>query len=240
MSVERKIMKLAINKYALFVASSSLLVLVNTGCSTNRSLYGGASKPALLNAKRLPTFNYTDPTAATYYLTLYNAAAAKSEVELESVRNQILNDLMGMIDYNYYEFEGNLRGDKTVQEMSADIATLGLTAAATVMGGAETKTILSAIATGVVGVNSTIDKEVFQSNTVQAIQLQMRSRRAAIEINLNAGMGKNIQKYPLQNGIRDVVAYYNAGSLTDALIGLVQSSGNNAQSNKTAADAARK
>jgi len=215
-------------------------MLMNDGCSTNRALYGGAAKPALLNAKHLPGFNYTDPKAATYYLTLYNSASSKSEAEQESVRNQILNDLMSLIDYNYYEFESNLRGDKTTQEMGADIATLGLTAAATVMGGAETKTILSAIATGVVGVNSSIDKQVFQSNTIQAIQLQMRSMRAAIEKNLNAGMGKNIQTYSLQNGIRDIVAYYNAGSLTDALIGLIQSSANNAHANQTAAAAARK
>jgi hypothetical protein len=225
---------------ALLTTALSLLAFADVGCTTNRPLFGGANKPPLMSAKHIPTFNYTEPTNSNYYWKVYTNAATISENEQESVRNQILNDLMGIIDYNYYVFEDNLRGDKTVQEMGADIATLGLTAAATVMGGAETKTILSAIATGVVGVNSSIDKHIFQNNTVQALQLQMRSMRAAVEVNLNTGMKQTIKDYPLQNGLRDIVAYYHAGSLTDALIGLVQSSGNNAQTNKDAANAARK
>jgi hypothetical protein len=40
--------------------------------------------------------------------------------------------------------------------------------------------------------------------------------------------------------IRDVVRYYQAGSITEALIGLVQTSGTSAQTNQAAADAARK
>jgi hypothetical protein len=123
--------------------------------------------------------------------------------------------------------------------LGADIATLGLTAASTVVGGAETKTILSAIATGVVGVNASIDKEVFQNNTVQALQLQMRSMRSTAEANLNAGMKQLIKDYPLQNGIRDIVAYYYAGSLNDALIGLVQHSSSDAQASQAKAAAAR-
>jgi len=235
-----KIMTLSVKKAVLFIATGSLLASVGAGCSTNRSVWGGANKPALLDAKKLPAFNYTVASGAKYYLTVYNNAAAASEADGETARNQILNDLMGVIDDNYFEFETNLRGDKAVQEMGTDIATLGLTAAATVVGAAETKTILSAIATGVVGVNSSIDKQIFQNNAIQALQLQMRSARAAVEINLNNGMGKSLKDYSLQNGIRDIVKYYHAGSLTDALIGLVQSSGNNAQLNQDSADAARK
>jgi hypothetical protein len=215
----------------------SSLIIGHTGCTTNRPLWGGANKPPILRSKVILVFNYTDSKATNYYLTFYNAAAVGDGQQ--SARNQILNDLMTLIDSNYHQFEDNLRGDKATQELGADIATLGLTAASTVVGGAETKTILSAIATGVVGVNSSIDKEVFQNNTVQALQLQMRAARSAVETKLINGMKQEIKDYPLQYGIRDIVAYYYAGSLNDALLGLVQNSSIDAQTSQTNATSAR-
>jgi hypothetical protein len=221
------------------------IVIVCSGCENqgNRPALGGANKPALLKkAKTLSSFNYTDPTANNYYLAIYsNAVVADATVSVTAdnaqrkVRNQILTDLKTTIDYNYHQFEDNLRNDRSVQELGADLATLGLTAASTVMGGAETKTILSAIATGVVGVNSSIDKDFFANNTVQALQLQMRAARAQAEINLRTGMTNSIVNYPLQSGIGDIVSYYYAGSLNDALIGIVQSSGSSAQTNQAKA-----
>jgi hypothetical protein len=226
-----------IKQIVLLTAVCLSFVVWNTGCTGNRPLYGGANMPALLkNPKRMPVFNYTDSKADNYYLKIYDNAASADQ---QAVRNRILNDLMTMIDYNYHQFENNLRGDKAVQELGADIATLGLTAASTVMGGAETKTILSAIATGVVGVNSSIDKEVFQNNTIQALQLQMRAARADTETKLNTGMKQSITNYPLEYGVRDVVAYYYAGSLNDALIGLVQNSSTDAKTSQAAAATAR-
>jgi hypothetical protein len=209
----------------VFLGIISLFTIWTAGCSTNRSIYGGPNKPALLKVKNLTTFNYTDKKADNYYLKLYNAAA--DEPGRKEIRNAILNDLLLMIDHNYDDFEDNLRNDKSTQEWIADLATLGLTAASTVVGGAETKTILSAIATGVVGVNTSLDKEFFQNNTVQALQLQMRAQRATVEAKLDAGMSASTTDYPLQNGVRDVMAYYHAGSVTEALIQLVQNAGDN-------------
>jgi hypothetical protein len=39
-------------------------------------------------------------------------------------------------------------------------------------------------------------------------------------------------EYPLQSGIRDAIAYYYAGSLTDAMLGLVEKTGSDAQANR--------
>jgi hypothetical protein len=53
-------------------------------------------------------------------------------------------------------------------------------------------------------------------------------------------MTNSIADYPLQYGIRDIVSYYYAGSVNDALINLVQNSSNAATTNQAAAAAARK
>ncbi len=42
------------------------------------------------------------------------------------------------------------------------------------------------------------------------------------------------------SGIRDVIAYYYAGSLTDAMLGLVQITGADAQANRANATATRR
>ena len=201
----------------------SVACLVLTGCSTVR-----ATKPALINSARLPSFNYTSPRAANYYLTVYDNAAPADKAK---VRNAILNDLMATIDLNYHEFEARLRTDKAVKDTAAEIVTLGLTAASTAVGGEEAKTILSAIATGVVGANSSLDKNILQNNTIQTLELEMRALRAEREHDLLNGMADTDAHYPLQSGIRDVIAYYYAGSLTDAMLGLVEKTGSEAEAN---------
>jgi len=214
------------------IATASLICLIATSCCTTR-----ATKPALINAARLPAFNYTSPRAANYYLTVYNNSAPTEKVR---VRNAILNDLMATIDFNYHEFEVRLHTDKTVKDTSTEIVTLGLTAASAAVGGAEVKTILSAIATGVVGVNASLDKNILQNNTVQALELEMRSLRAQKEKDLIIGMAESDAHYPLQSGIRDVIAYYYAGSLTDAMLGLVAKTGSDAEVSRATASEARK
>jgi len=196
------------------VVVGCILSLCLVGCTGIR-----ATKPALISATRLPSFNYTGSRATNYYLAVYNNAAPTEKVK---VRNAILNDLMTVIDFNYHEFEVQLRSEKVLKNTTADIVTLGLTAASTAVGGAEAKTILSAIATGVVGANTALDKNVFQNNTVEALELEMRSLRALKEQDLINGMADTDAHYPLQSGIRDVIAYYYAGSLTDAMLGLVE------------------
>jgi hypothetical protein len=201
----------------------SVACLVLTGCSTFR-----AAKPPLINTARLPSFNYTNPRAANYYLTVYDKAVPADKAR---VRNAILNDLMAVIDLNYHEFEAGLRTDKALKDTSAEIVTLGLTAASTAVGGEEAKTILSAIATGVVGANSSLDKNLLQNNTIQTLELEMRALRAQKERDLLNGMAESDAHYSLQTGIRDVIAYYYAGSLTDAMLGLVAKTGSDAQAN---------
>ena len=203
-----------------------------TGCAAVR-----ATKPPLIKTTRLPSFNYTSPRAANYYLTVYNNAALMDKAR---VRNAILNDLMAIIDLNYHEFEAGLRTDKAVKDSAAEIVTLGLTAASTAVGGEEAKTILSAIATGVVGANSSLDKNVLQNNTIQTLELEMRALRAEKERDLLNGMADSDAHYPLQSGIRDIVAYYYAGSLTDAMLGLVEKTGSDAQANLASTAEVRK
>jgi hypothetical protein len=224
----------------------SLLPLFS-GCFTPPMKEGlmGANKPTLLDATHLPVYDYTLPSGDTNsYLYAYKHAgdgksAADADAARKAVRNDVLNNLKAIVDYNYYDFEDGLRVDDTVKNTTADIVTLCLTAASTAAGAKEVKTILSAIATGVVGVNTSFDKNVFQSNTVQALQLEMRTLRSGIETDINHGMNDTDANYPLSQGIQDIIRYYYAGSLTDSLLGLVSATGTASTTTAKAADKAR-
>jgi hypothetical protein len=85
-----------------------------------------------------------------------------------------------------------------------------------------------------------LDKNVLQNNTIQALELEMRALRAEKERDLLNGMADSDAHYPLQSGIRDVIAYYYAGSLTDAMLGLVEKTGSDAQANLASTAETRK
>ena len=44
-------------------------------------------------------------------------------------------------------------------------------------------------------------------------------------------MAESDAHYPLQSGIRDIIAHHYAGSLTDAMLGLMEKTGSDAQAN---------
>ncbi|HKW30833.1 MAG TPA: hypothetical protein VJT54_15985 [Verrucomicrobiae bacterium] len=68
----------------------------------------------------------------------------------------------------------------------------------------------------------------------------MRALRAEKERDLLNGMADSNAHYPLQSGIRDVIAYYYAGSLTDAMFGLVEKTGSDGQANLASTAEVRK
>ena len=96
------------------------------------------------------------------------------------------------------------------------------------------------MATSVVGADSVLDKNILQNNTIQALELEMRALRAQKERDLLVGMARTDNQYPLQSVIRDIIAYYYAGSLTDAMLGLVEKTGSNAQVNLASTAETRK
>jgi hypothetical protein len=206
------------------------------GCSTNRAIFGGPNKPAAVAFKTHSLkYNYTDKTKPGFYLGEYDKPGA----DQQKVRNEILNEVMGIIDANYGDYEDTLGSDKALQEMSTDIVALMTSTASTLVGAKETKTILSAISSVAIGINGSIDKQIFQNNTIQALEMQMRSQRAVVAGLLTDGMTNTVVNYPLQAGLRDLVAYYRAGTLSQAMIGIGQTSSAAAKTNEDALNSKR-
>jgi hypothetical protein len=137
------------------------------------------------------------------------------------VRNDIVYELMTAIDQGYQDHERAFKAGFAAKDVLLDSTHLAVDLAATVMAPAQTKTVLSAIASGLGGVNASIDKDYFDQKSVEIVMLEMRSMRKtkADEITGNLKT-QSISQYPLSAAMRALVLYYYCGSTTNALISL--------------------
>lgn len=135
----------------------------------------------------------------------------------QEVRNAILFELMGVVDDYYYKNTVNLRDTVIGKNLFTELAGIGTSFAASLAGGEQIKTVLSAISTGIQTFNTAVDKEVFVNTSVQAIRFQMDASRAAVAAQIVGKMSATPENYPLESGLRDIIAYYDAGTVTSGL-----------------------
>ncbi|MDX2081780.1 MAG: hypothetical protein SFU53_13435 [Terrimicrobiaceae bacterium] len=197
------------------------LALALGGCSTLgphqpfsfRKRTPGGGEPSVL------TYSYVRSTASSssdreYFKDAYRNASGSSQAE---IRNRILFELMAMIDDHYYKYTVILRGDNIGKNLFTELAGIGTTFAASLAGGEQIKTVLAAISTGIQTFNTAVDKEVFLNQTMQAIRFQMDANRQKVATEMLNKMGGSTSGYPLEAGLRDIIRYYDAGTVTSAL-----------------------
>jgi hypothetical protein len=137
---------------------------------------------------------------------------------------------MYIADMEYHDYEARLTREMQNEGLLATATSLGLTTAATLVTPAGTKTILSGIATAVTGMDKAYNEKELLSNTMQALQMQMRADRktqAAVifaKMYRDTGSGTktvtSIGDYTLPMALSDADSYYQAGTIASALIGL--------------------
>jgi hypothetical protein len=147
-----------------------------------------------------------------------------------AMRNRIVTARMYIADMEYHYYEGRLTREMQDEGLLATAVNLGLTTSATLVPVAQTKTLLSGLATGITGLDKAYNEKELLSNTIQALQTQMRADRKAEasvifakmfkDVSSNARIITPIAEYTLPMALSDVDAYYQAGTISSALIGL--------------------
>jgi hypothetical protein len=143
-----------------------------------------------------------------------------------AARNEMLTARMYVSDMEYQAYEANLTKEMQDEGLLGTATVLGLTTSSTLVGAAATKTILSGIATGVAGLDKAYNEKELLSNAMQALQTQMRADRNAQAAQIYARMFTTdkkptpISQYTWTMALSDAEAYYQAGTLTSALVGL--------------------
>jgi hypothetical protein len=137
---------------------------------------------------------------------------------------------MYIADLQYHYYEANLTKEMQDEGLLATAANIGLTGTASLIPVAHTSRLLAGIATGVTGLDKAYNEKELLSNTIQALQTQMRADRkdqaAAIFLKMLKDAGNNtkivtpIAEYTLPMALSDTDAYYQAGTVASALVGL--------------------
>lgn len=143
-------------------------------------------------------------------------------------RNDYINKLITIIDINYSRFINKLGTEKRTKDMAVDFTQLSLNIAGAAVGGATTKTVLSAISAGVTGSNSAIDKNFFYDLTLPSLIVQMNADRTEVYRMILTGMQKDVSgkdSYPWTMALRDLIDYYNAGTLQHATFSVSKAAG---------------
>ena len=174
-------------------------------------------------------------SASVYFRTAYDSV--KTDAEKKVVRNSIIFELMAIVDEDYFQYEKSVRSDRAYKDIIVGITSIALTATATGMGGGAAKT-LSGIDTGIKGSNALVDKVAFGDEAPNILLNQMRTVRDGVAEKIYKAMEASVSDYPLDEAIRDVARYYQAGSVTSALVSLAATTAVTSQEkSKAAADA---
>lgn len=198
------------------------IVLVSwlaAGCRTKMRDYG-YRKPYDFSTTKVRKYKFHN----TDFRKAYDEARAtgtQGEAIAKSERNAILGELMYVIETEHGDYERRMRFDHTAWGIITDFALLGLTGATAVTGGAETKAILGAIATGVKGAELSVNKRLFQDQAIEAIQAEMRAAQAKKKAEIIDRMRQSTGIYTLELGLADIVQFYHEGTLTRAFQNLV-------------------
>ncbi|MCU1305047.1 MAG: hypothetical protein JWQ87_5331 [Candidatus Sulfotelmatobacter sp.] len=194
----------------------STMLLFSSGCSARRFSLAAPAPPAIpASADFFFLGAYKEQVAA--YKTVAPDATSPNLDTAKYIRNDIARRYMGDINYVYYQYNGLLFTGKSTEAFIAEAEQLGLTAAATIVLQARTKTILSALASGVTGVNLSVEKNFFQQQTFSALAIAMQARRDKAKITILANLELSVTDYPLSAVRDDLVSYFYAGTLPGAI-----------------------
>ena len=164
-------------------------------------------------------------------LNAYEHASAPAEAV--RLRNKMVYSITAEIDYAFYTYETKLFLNEGNFHVGADFLELGLAGASTVSNGARGKTILSALLSGVTGMNLSIDKNFFRQQTVQAIASSMESNRDRIKAVILQQLKQDATTYPFVAARADLIHYFFAGTLSAGLQQLGQDAATTAETQKT-------
>lgn len=224
----------------------SFVVVNATGCRRSFSFNAPAVPPEINNTGDYETkTDASDKLSYQNALNAYNDALCGKDTEKVScdfadastdskrlekaklLRNDIVFNLLGDIDKVYGEYVIRLNSGKGTEAFAADSLTLGLSSAATVATHAATKTLLSAIGTGITGAGQSFDKNFFAQQTFAVIATAMQTRRDKVRGVIAANLrDQDVIAYPLSAARRDLVQYYYAGTLSGGLQELQEEAGN--------------
>jgi hypothetical protein len=209
----------------------SICVVSASGCKSRPGAPRGASSTSA-QLKALSS-GFDEQGLIKAYASAPIVAGAPTEKTKRSIRDEYISTRLTLIDLYYQDWTHGAAFHKQVWDTATDLAVLGVNAAGTLVGAAETKAILHAVSGGVVGSKLAVDKNFFYEKTVPALVAAMEAERQkrltpiirGSQVDSVEGEGS----YPLSQAVIDLNAYYFAGTFLGAINGIQTESASTAQ-----------
>jgi hypothetical protein len=193
-----------------------LVVLQTAGCASFRS--AGAPPPSYDVDEDLKQLaEHFKP--ATSVENFYNNPT-------KNKRDEVISARLVMINLEYLKWLRTITADKQLLDTATDVLVMSVNLAATATTGATAKTILSAVAAGVTGTKTSIDKNYYYEKTLPAIVAAMNAQRKQVLVRILEGMKQDkLEDYTFEVALADVYEYYQAGSFMGAIMAIQADSG---------------
>ncbi len=154
-------------------------------------------------------------------LALTCTAQIKNDPELaKSMRNQILDNSVGLIDSAYGAYIRNLRQKRSIGEFMADLLFLGGNTAVGIVNGERALQVLGVALTGASGARKSANINLFDEKTTNVLIKQMNASRSAVLSEVNQQKDKSAKTYSFDQALTDMIHYFEAGTLNQAFVDL--------------------
>lgn len=194
-------------RYTWALVLIAFLGAIGLGCQTVR--YGGAPEPSFNVDKDLKDL-------AVHYSESVTIGEFYKQPSKER-RNEFVSGRLVMMNIRYIQFVRTTTSEKQLLDSAVDILALSLNLAGASVGAAETKTILAAVAAGVTGSKTVVDKNFFYEKTVPALVAAMNAERKRVLATILEGIAEPLDKYSFDKALTDLHDYYFAGTYLGAI-----------------------
>jgi hypothetical protein len=206
------------------------ILLLCAGCKTTAAKFARqwADPPLLPDATllQLGAQGYTNAAQIVQYVNegfvgTNPPAATNPPIDItlpakKARRNEVIYNLLRLSDKRYEAFKTSAFLRDAGFNTSLDLASLGLSAAATVVG-TPIAPILSATDTGVKGAQSTVGQRWLHSQTMVVLLTSMDSSRAEVETEILNKMTNGYADFEIEEALRLVEEYHSKASLIEAM-----------------------
>lgn len=139
-----------------------------------------------------------------------------TEAEKKRIRNDSIEMALAVVDDNYVDYINNLDRRRSKTEFLLDVIELGTGAATGISKGERPNQILGIALTAFRGGRRSSELAFYKQQTTPILIAKMDDNRAQVLASILNNKTKSTDEYSLRTAIRDIVNYYNAGTLIRA------------------------
>jgi hypothetical protein len=213
--IRRSYLALKTEARGMLYTSLACTLLTMCGCGKQHFTIAAPKAPVIDPSTYYSQKDFTEDVGR--YTTAVSPGATNDPGHAKQARNDIAYGLMGQIEVVYGAYYNHLFVFQSSVAIGSDALTLGLSAASSIATHAATKTLFSALGTGISGIGLSTQKNLFSQQAFPIIGLAMETRRDGLRTQIILNLANDVTTYPLNAVKRDLIAYLNAGTLPGGL-----------------------